>query len=88
MVHNLARRSILLAICLAWLLQSTRSSPVAFAALASSAPPAPALEGGGSCPGYWYVSYGGNTNWTLLNIDPFGYSAFPRHTTEPSVSAR
>jgi len=45
---------------------------VAPASAAAPALPAPASAPSQNCPGYWYVSYSGNTNYTLLNIDPDG----------------
>jgi len=45
---------------------------VAPASHATPARAAPATTSTGSCPGYWYVSYSGNTNYTLLHIDPDG----------------
>jgi len=52
--------------------------PLLLAALvapASGAAPALLAAGSapsGNCPGYWYVSYNGNTNYTLLHVDPDG----------------
>jgi hypothetical protein len=68
MIRKLARCFPLFCFCLAFLLQVNRFQLVTLA----STQPARSAPLSLNCPGYWYVSYGGTTNYTLLRVDPDG----------------